>query len=77
MSDFTYFYGDETSRMRAAQDLYERYCQYLYTDPARAKTQMIAGVQSALAQAFAQGTAERSTDPQPERVGPPTPRADA
>jgi hypothetical protein len=53
--DQTYFYGSEAQRMRAAQDLYDQYCQYLYSDPARAKTQMIAGIQIALAQAFAQG----------------------
>lgn len=55
-TDQTYFYGDERSRMMAAQSLYEKYCQYLFTDPARAKTQMIAGIQSSLGQAYAQGT---------------------
>jgi hypothetical protein len=58
MADRTYFYGDEAARLVAAQSLYETYCRHLFTDPARAKTQMIAGIQSALGQAFSQGLAE-------------------
>lgn len=54
-SDQTYFYGHERVRLLAAQDLYEKYCQHLFTDPARAKTQMIASIQSALGQAYIQG----------------------
>lgn len=58
----TYFYGDESGRLAAARDLYERYCRFLFDDPARAKTQMMAGIQSALAQAFAQGCIEGAPD---------------
>lgn len=54
----TWFYGDEQSRLLASQKIYERYCRHLFDDPARAKTQMIAAIQSALGQAFAQGVNE-------------------
>lgn len=52
-----YNYSGETDRLAVAQALYESYCQFLYTDPARAKTQMIAGIQLALRHAFEQGHA--------------------
>lgn len=58
MADQTYYYGSDSGRLDAAEALYERYCRYLFTDPARAKTQMVAGIQSALGQAFSQGVNE-------------------
>jgi hypothetical protein len=43
----TFFYGDGASRVDAANNLCEKYYQ--------SKTELIAGIESALAQAYAQG----------------------
>lgn len=51
----TWFYGDSNGRHRAARDLYERFCATLATAPDRAMAQLTAGIQSALAEAYAQG----------------------
>lgn len=56
------YYGDGNNRLYYAQAVYQDFCKTLITDPARAKTQLIARIQSALGQAHAQGIVRGQED---------------
>jgi hypothetical protein len=62
--NLTFHYGDDEGRMASAKNIYEHLMIYIDSDPARARTQAIAQIQSALGQAFAQGFARDGTKEQ-------------
>lgn len=52
----TYFYGDEATRLAAAQAMYEKFCENMKRHPEWARSQFVSSMQSALGQAYTQGT---------------------
>lgn len=60
----TYFYGDEATRLAAAQAMYEKFCENMKRHPEWARSQFVSSMQSALGQAYTQGTQKPMADQQ-------------